>query len=126
VLVIRLLAVGGLFFLRTVCPALVSPEGFDILDSNGTSVRAVGIIAINHSLTLAGSVVRSTEGLNMIQRRKLILVSKVLQCLANGVEFGEKESFMMVANKFIRNYRESMRRMLIYLAVRIRISTKRE
>jgi len=78
--------------------------------------------SITHSLTLAGS----TEGLNMIQRRKLILVSKVLQCLANGVEFGEKESFMMVANKFIRNYRESMRRMLIYLAVRIRISTKRE
>jgi hypothetical protein len=53
----------------------------------------------------------------MNQRRKLILVSKVLQCLANGVEFGEKESYMQFANKFIRNYRESMRRMLIYLAV---------
>jgi len=34
-------------------------------------------------------------------RRKLILVSKVLQNIANGLEFGDKEEFMKITNPFI-------------------------
>jgi len=35
-------------------------------------------------------------------KRQLVLITKVLQNLAAGVEFGKKESFMIKLNDFIR------------------------
>eukprot|EP01102_Stenamoeba_stenopodia_P019729 TRINITY_DN751_c0_g1_i2.p1 TRINITY_DN751_c0_g1~~TRINITY_DN751_c0_g1_i2.p1 ORF type:complete len:501 (-),score=90.90 TRINITY_DN751_c0_g1_i2:243-1745(-) len=72
----RLSSVGGFFFLRFICPAIVTPDSFgiisDVVDSN--------------------------------MRRGLILVSKILQSLTNGVLFGEKESYMVPLNDFIKEH----------------------
>eukprot|EP01094_Clydonella_sp_ATCC50884_P021877 TRINITY_DN490_c0_g1_i1.p1 TRINITY_DN490_c0_g1~~TRINITY_DN490_c0_g1_i1.p1 ORF type:complete len:498 (-),score=131.77 TRINITY_DN490_c0_g1_i1:435-1928(-) len=77
-------SVGGLFFLRFLCPALVNPGG-------------VGL---------------TIEGLGPRERRNLVLVSKTLQSLSNGIEFGGKESYMMGLNKFIRSYRPRITELL--------------
>jgi hypothetical protein len=53
--------VGGFLFLRFICPVLVSPEGLNI------------------------------ENLSKESRRTLVLISKILQNLANGIDFGRKE-----------------------------------
>lgn len=66
-------AVSGFIFLRFICPAIVTPEKHGLLNKPVTSK----------------------------QRRTLILVSKVLQNLANGVRFGNKERYMTSANPFI-------------------------
>lgn len=68
------ISVGGFYFLRLICPALVSPDGFGIVDA-----------------------------LNPACRRPLILVSKILQNLANGVLFGAKESYMLPLNTFLEH-----------------------
>lgn len=86
----RHVAVSGFIFLRFICPAIVSPDSYGI---------------VNHPL-------------NATQRRTLILISKVLQNLANGVKFGSKESYMTPANVFleeneslVRGYCESLQSM---------------
>eukprot|EP01094_Clydonella_sp_ATCC50884_P029053 TRINITY_DN894_c0_g1_i1.p1 TRINITY_DN894_c0_g1~~TRINITY_DN894_c0_g1_i1.p1 ORF type:complete len:1012 (+),score=384.73 TRINITY_DN894_c0_g1_i1:52-3087(+) len=66
--------IAGFFFLRFVCPAVVSPEGYDIVPKGY---------------------------LNANGRRGLLLISKVVQNLANGVEFGNKEEFMKCMNDFV-------------------------
>jgi GTPase-activator protein for Ras-like GTPase len=52
--------VGSLLFLRLICPALISPEGWEI----------------------TGKITRET-------RRGLILMSKIIQALANGTKTKE-------------------------------------
>jgi len=64
---------GSLFFLRFVCPAISLPEGHGIFKTPPS----------------------------IASRRQLVLVSKILQGLANGVNFGDKESYMMGVNSFI-------------------------
>eukprot|EP01112_Ceratiomyxa_fruticulosa_P021687 TRINITY_DN7719_c0_g1_i1.p1 TRINITY_DN7719_c0_g1~~TRINITY_DN7719_c0_g1_i1.p1 ORF type:complete len:647 (+),score=138.87 TRINITY_DN7719_c0_g1_i1:103-1941(+) len=66
-------AVGGIFFLRFVGPAIFAPEGFGLIKSPP-----------------------SPEG-----RRALTFVAKILQNAANGVAFGSKEQFMEPFNPFI-------------------------
>ncbi|KAL6049049.1 Ras GTPase activating protein ira2 [Balamuthia mandrillaris] len=66
--------IGGFFFLRFICPAIVAPDRYNIVDMEMLS----GV------------------------RRPLILVSKVLQTMANGVEFGKKEPYMIPMNDFIQ------------------------
>lgn len=68
------LAVSGFFFLRFVCPAITSPE-------------AHGLV---HKTPSPGA------------RRALVLVAKLLQNLASGVLFGQKEPHMCRVNRFIR------------------------
>jgi len=84
----HLRVVGGFYFLRFLCPALVSPEGFGIISSSPSSKS----------------------------RRSLILVSKVLQNLANDVEFGEKENYMIQMNPFISSNQATMWKFLECLA----------
>ncbi|KAF2069629.1 hypothetical protein CYY_009056 [Polysphondylium violaceum] len=69
--------VGGFIFLRYICPAIVAPEVFGLI-----------------------SDVPSTDS-----RRGLVLVSKLLQNLANEMPFGVgiKEEFMLYLNDFISN-----------------------
>ena len=82
------IAVAGFFFLRFVNPALVAPE------------------ALN--LTL--------ETVTPPMRRGFILLSKVLQNLANGQPFGTKERHMTVLNPFLERNRKEMRRILKTIA----------
>mmetsp|Transcript_13750 Transcript_13750/g.39113 ORF Transcript_13750/g.39113 Transcript_13750/m.39113 type:complete len:661 (-) Transcript_13750:66-2048(-) len=65
--------VGGFIFLRFFCPAMVAPEGYRLVD----------------------------DVPSLAERRGLILVSKGIQNLSNGVQFGAKEAFMMPMNEFI-------------------------
>lgn len=76
--------VGGFFFLRFICPALVAPEQW-------------GLVAGPPS-----------QGM----RRALILISKVVQNVANEVEFGDKEAYMMPMNGFIKEYIPRMKHFL--------------
>ena len=69
----RLKAIGAFMFLRFMQPSIFSPEGFGVLDSPPPAAA----------------------------RRALILVAKVLQNLANGVKFGNKEAFMADMNAFV-------------------------
>merc|ERR1712178_550456 len=57
------------------------------------------------------------DTLSISMRRTLITVSKVLQGLANGVEYdGKKEAFMVVFNTIIRRNLHAMRKYLDILA----------
>eukprot|EP00026_Physarum_polycephalum_P005719 Phypoly_transcript_05756.p1 GENE.Phypoly_transcript_05756~~Phypoly_transcript_05756.p1 ORF type:complete len:548 (+),score=128.32 Phypoly_transcript_05756:134-1777(+) len=84
----KLTVVGGFFFLRFVCPSLVAPEGYGLSEQ-----------------------VPDTKA-----RRSLILVSKILQNLANQVEFGSKEEYMKIMNSFITGNMQTMATFVDHLA----------
>ncbi|KAI8895834.1 hypothetical protein BC833DRAFT_599920 [Globomyces pollinis-pini] len=74
----ELLAVGGYIFLRLIGPAIISPESFGI----------------------------TKEPINNKEiRRGLVLVSKIIQNMANDVLFGNKESFMVTFNPLLKDNR---------------------
>eukprot|EP00002_Diphylleia_rotans_P017981 TRINITY_DN3484_c0_g1_i1.p1 TRINITY_DN3484_c0_g1~~TRINITY_DN3484_c0_g1_i1.p1 ORF type:complete len:1384 (-),score=321.96 TRINITY_DN3484_c0_g1_i1:166-4317(-) len=66
--------VGSFVFLRYLMPAVITPEGHGIITNISITAR---------------------------RRRNLILCGKVLQNLANDVEFGGKEQYMSVMNQFM-------------------------
>mmetsp|Transcript_23895 Transcript_23895/g.33503 ORF Transcript_23895/g.33503 Transcript_23895/m.33503 type:complete len:260 (-) Transcript_23895:90-869(-) len=68
------LCVGGFLFLRVFCPAIVAPSGFGVI----------------------------TTAPNATAQRGLTLIAKILQNLANNVNFGSKESFLIWVNPFIQ------------------------
>lgn len=69
------IGIAGFLFLRFLCPGIVSPEGYGIL----------------------------SESPSQELRRGLILIAKILQNLASGVEFesNKKEAYMLPLNSFI-------------------------
>jgi len=69
-------AVGGFIFLRFFCPAIVSPDGNDLI-----------------------TIPQSHKEL----RRGLVLCTKIIQNLANNVRFGVKETFMNELNDFLKS-----------------------
>ncbi|KAH3745039.1 RasGTPase-activating protein [Pelomyxa schiedti] len=75
-------AVGALLFLRYICPAISSPEIY--------------------------SIVPLTEPPSKVARRPLVLVTKVLQCLANQTLPGDKEPYMRYFSTFIQNHSTAM------------------
>lgn len=64
---------GGLFFLRFVCPAISAPHVYGLLPSPP----------------------------NETTQRQLVLITKVIQSIANMQEPGKKEQYMMVMSSFI-------------------------
>jgi Ras GTPase-activating protein 1 len=50
-------------------------------------------------------------------RRGLVLVSKTLQNLSNGIEFGGKEDFMSVMNTFLSSNTKAMDEFLDQISV---------
>jgi len=74
--------VGSLLFLRFICPAITCPQNYGIEETNLDKLEC---------------------------QRSLILVSKLLQNLVNGVEFdGTKEHYMTSLNCFITKNTESL------------------
>lgn len=67
-------ALGAFFFLRIFCPAICAPEAWALLPP---------------------------DRLQPDHRRALVLVTKVLQSMANDVELGKKEDYMSVMNDFL-------------------------
>ena len=74
-------SVSGVFFLRIINAALISPEKYGI----------------------------KMDKLNPFQLRKLLLISKVLQNLANFVLFANKEACMIPLNAFLHAKTEPMK-----------------
>eukprot|EP00455_Lapot_gusevi_P019790 TRINITY_DN2106_c0_g1_i6.p1 TRINITY_DN2106_c0_g1~~TRINITY_DN2106_c0_g1_i6.p1 ORF type:complete len:312 (-),score=95.76 TRINITY_DN2106_c0_g1_i6:303-1208(-) len=70
-------SVGGLVFLRFICPALLMPDAAGLITDSSAEVR-----------------------------RKLLLVAKILQNLANGVLFGSKEDYMIPLNPLVERNME--------------------
>lgn len=66
-------AIGAFYFLRLICPALLAPQAYGLLD----------------------------DPAHQVAQRQLILVSKVLQNLANDTLPGAKEAYMEQLNQFI-------------------------
>ncbi|KJE97414.1 hypothetical protein CAOG_07280 [Capsaspora owczarzaki ATCC 30864] len=83
------IAIGGFIFLRYFCPAIVSPEGFNLVKQPVTPEA----------------------------RKNLILISKTLQNMASGVEFGENEPYMLNANQLLRDSKLGVHLYLQLLAV---------
>ncbi|KAJ3425313.1 inhibitory regulator protein ira1-related [Anaeramoeba flamelloides] len=82
------IVIAGFFFLRFICPAIISPENAEIVK----------------------------ERIPVEVRRALILITKSLQNLANGVMFGQKEEFMIPLNKFIEGNLEKFNHLVIKLS----------
>jgi len=74
-----------------MCPAIISPEGFGVL--------ADGQVLLDEA------------------RRALVLVSKLLQNLANGKLFGSKEAYMVPMQEFIINHQDEINLFFDELAV---------
>ncbi|KAJ3009749.1 Ras GTPase activating protein ira2, partial [Thoreauomyces humboldtii] len=74
----RITAVGGFLFLRFICPAIVSPETHNLIPTNDGELKKE-------------------------LRRGLVLITKVVQNLANNVLFGVKEAFMSGVNDVLRD-----------------------
>ncbi|KAJ5067969.1 ras gtpase-activating protein [Anaeramoeba ignava] len=68
-------AVGGFIFLRVICPIMVSPDRFHIIDVNLTEKA----------------------------RRGLLLLSTIIQALSNGITFSSNRGHMQVINDDIIN-----------------------
>jgi len=85
----RYTSVGGFIFLRFFCPVTLSPDAHGIVEASA---------------------------LDQDTRRALILISKSLQNLANGINFGAKEAYMSDMNKFISENLEDCRNFLDQLA----------
>lgn len=79
-----LVSISGMMILRFISPALISPQ--------------------QHQLVVGNPSPKSC--------RSLLLISKVLQQLANNVEF-QKEKYMLGANQFIQNNMLGMQRWLV-------------
>ena len=77
----RYTSVGGYIFLRYFCPSLISPENYGL----------------------------SSKKLDASSRRMFILIAKILQNLANDVEFGAKERHMSQLNELITQNKEKIR-----------------
>jgi len=67
-------ALAGFIFLRFICPAIISPTTSNIIHGNEISTDS---------------------------QRHLILIAKIIQCIANGIEFGQKEPFMIPFNNYV-------------------------
>lgn len=87
-------ALGGYFFLRFLCPAIVTP------DSHGLVPSTVVTKETRRTLTLLTKGDRYVFICILFFFR--ILFGSVLQNVSNGVEFGAKEEFMLCMNSVIR------------------------
>jgi hypothetical protein len=83
------IAMAGFFFLRFVCPAIVAPDACGLWSS-------------------------APAGANC--RRALLLLSKVVQTLANDMSFARKEQFLAPLDRMHQRNREPLRRFFVYLA----------
>eukprot|EP00736_Rhodelphis_marinus_P011848 Rmarinus@m.738 len=81
-------AVGGLFFLRFLCPALLAPKSFGLMPSHPP--EQIG--------------------------RTLTLLTKTIQNLANLVEFGSKEEYMKDMNEFLQEHFGAMREFMVTIS----------
>lgn len=78
------IAIGGLIFLRFICPALTAPKLYNLVE-----------IEVDNNC-----------------RRTLLMITKILQNLCNGVIFEKKEKYMIPANEVLEKYSDPVEKML--------------
>jgi len=81
---------GGFFFLRFICPAILTPNLFGLAEGYPS----------------------------IIISRDLTLIAKSIQNLANLTDFDDKESYLLPVNQFITDNMENMKNFLIELCSR--------
>lgn len=82
--------IGGFIMLRLINPSLVAPESYGMLPlGKSPSPKA---------------------------RRNLIMLTKLIQNLSNGIEFGVKEPHMVCVNSFVEDNLEVMNEFLLRVA----------
>ena len=109
--------VGGFFFLRFICPAFVSPKSFGLIESGTATFLPLFLFSFSlFRVSFSKICSRNLLDLTGDVHRTSVLVSKVLQNLANNVRFGEKEAFMMFMNPFLIANSDKMQNCLRELA----------
>jgi len=84
-----LTSVNGFIFLRFICPAILSPTASKLLEGE----------------------------LNPNAQRHLLLLAKVIQNMANQVEFGQKEEYMTPFNPLVTEYIPKVQHFLEELSI---------
>lgn len=92
-------AVVGFLFLRIICPTICSPEKHNEL---------LPVVPTSDPSNPSAPVNMVPVAIQAHQRRALILASKILQNLANGLLFGAKESYLIACNSFIEMHKEPL------------------
>jgi hypothetical protein len=117
---------GNIFFLRFICPALISPEEYNLV--TGTHIKEEDFcqfsLFIIHqpdchlSLDIVLIEFITTDPPQPNIRRGLVALSKVIQNLANGIEFRQSEPYMQPFNSFILENRDRIAEFFDSLSVR--------
>lgn len=93
-------AVASLLFLRFICPAITSPGNYGIIEEIPTAEASRGlVVSPNNSSCIKLAVYRGADSVWLFLFCFQIC-AKILQSIANGVPFGEKEAYLMKLNKF--------------------------
>lgn len=100
--------ISGSVFLRFLCPAILTPNLFGLTQGSFSSLK---LNFFNNEICL--------EYPNEKTSRKLTLIAKTLQTLANFSRFGSKESYMKFMNDFVSKESDNMRRFLANISVRL-------
>ncbi|KAJ3436758.1 ras gtpase-activating protein [Anaeramoeba flamelloides] len=82
-------SIGGFIFLRFICPAIVSPQSFGLINENQ---------------------------LSPITSRSLLILSTVVQALSNGITFSQNRIHMQAINQDITNRFEDRKKFLFCLS----------
>ena len=94
-------------FLRLYCPAITAPHLYGIYEGKhlNDDIRNTS----SHTISKFSNIYFSLEPPESNVQRTLILLSKVLQNLANGILFGKKENYMVKLNEFITSNTDTMK-----------------
>jgi hypothetical protein len=92
------IAIGGLIFLRFICPALSAPQYIGLVESKKTTINK-----------------KETPSDNI--KRTLLLLTKIIINIANGLEFSKKEEYMKPANEIVEKYIDKVSKMLLEIPI---------
>lgn len=107
--------ISASIFLRFLCPAILSPNLFNITHGKFETLRDSETL---RSAASPNFVFRSfPEYPNEKAARNLTLIAKTLQTLANFTRFQGKESFMEFINDFLEREAGSMKNFLQLISV---------
>jgi hypothetical protein len=96
-------ALSGFIFLRFLCPAITTPVNYKIIE--GASQYFFFFQNFFSESVLSEPPVPEAA-------RGLILAAKILQNIANAVDFGEKEPFLVPFNKYMAKRRDQLKKYL--------------
>lgn len=112
---------AGFFFLRFVCPAIIAPDGYGLLEPGGASHLPYFAPAL--ALTWSHSLALRPEVVSALVRRNLVIVSKVLQNIANNAQFStKKEAFMAPMNPVVQAHQPVVQAFLTEMANPVRVA----